>query len=106
MASAGSGTIQHVAGEIKQMMTGVSLQHVPYRGQAPALTDLNGGQVQVMLTVCRLRSSISAPARSALVATTAARSDVLSQLPSVRDFVPGFGRAPGMASYACQHAAG
>src|SRR5437867_4200670 len=48
MASAGNGTIQHVAGEMFKMMTGVSLQHVPYRGQAPALTDLIGGQVQVM----------------------------------------------------------
>src|SRR2546430_2370090 len=48
MASAGTGTIQHVAGEMFKMMTGASLQHVPYRGQAPALTDLIGGQVQVM----------------------------------------------------------
>ena len=91
MASAGSGTIQHVAGEMFKMMTGVSLQHVPYRGQAPALTDLIGGQVQVMFdSLPASIEHIRAGKVRALAVTTATRSDVLPRLPSVRDFVPGF----------------
>jgi tripartite-type tricarboxylate transporter receptor subunit TctC len=91
MASAGNGTIQHVAGEMFKMMTGVSLQHVPYRGQAPALTDLIGGQVQVMFdSMPASIEHIRAGKVRALAVTTAARSDVLPQLPTVRDFVPGF----------------
>jgi len=91
MASAGSGTIQHVAGEMFKMMTGVNLQHVPYRGQAPALTDLIGGQVQVMFdSVPASIEHIRAGKVRALAVTTAARSEVLPQLPTVRDFVPGF----------------
>jgi tripartite-type tricarboxylate transporter receptor subunit TctC len=91
MASAGNGTIQHVAGEMFKMMTGVSLQHVPYRGQAPALNDLIGGQVQVMFdSMPASIEHIRAGKVRALAVTTAARSDVLPQLPTVRDFVPGF----------------
>jgi tripartite-type tricarboxylate transporter receptor subunit TctC len=91
MASAGNGTIQHVAGEMFKMMTGVSLQHVPYRGQAPALTDLIGGQVQVMFdSMPASIEHIRAGKVRALAVTTAARSDVLPRLPTVRDFVPGF----------------
>jgi tripartite-type tricarboxylate transporter receptor subunit TctC len=91
MASAGSGTIQHVAGEMFKMMAGVSLQHVPYRGQAPAMTDLIGGQVQVMFdSMPASIEHIRAGTVRALAVTTAARSDVLPQLPTVRDFVPGF----------------
>src|SRR5262249_2607573 len=48
MASAGNGSVQHVSGELFKMMTGVDMLHVPYRGGAPALTDLIGGQVQIM----------------------------------------------------------
>jgi len=91
MASAGNGTIQHVAGEMFKMMTGASLQHVPYRGQAPALTDLIGGQVQVMFdSMPASIEHIRAGKVRALAVTTTARSDVLPQLPTVRDFVPGF----------------
>ena len=91
MASAGTGTIQHVAGEMFKMMTGLSLQHVPYRGQAPALTDLIGGQVQVMFdSMPASIEHIRAGKVRALAVTTTARSDVLPQLPTVRDFVPGF----------------
>jgi tripartite-type tricarboxylate transporter receptor subunit TctC len=91
MASAGSGTIQHVAGEMFKMMTGVNLQHVPYRGQAPALTDLIGGQVQVMFdSLPASIEHIRAGKVRALAVTTAVRSDVLPRLPTVRDFVPGF----------------
>ena len=91
MASAGNGTIQHVAGEMFKMMTGLSLQHVPYRGQAPALTDLIGGQVQVMFdSMPASIEHIRAGKVRALAVTTTARSDVLPQRPTVRDFVPGF----------------
>ena len=91
MASAGNGTIQHVAGEMFKMMTGLSLQHVPYRGQAPALTDLIGGQVQVMFdSMPASIEHIRAGKVRALAVTTTARSDVLPQRPTVRDFVPDF----------------
>ena len=59
MASAGNGTPQHVAGELFKMMTGVSMLHVPYRGEAPALTDLISGQVQVMFGTLPARSGTS-----------------------------------------------
>ena len=63
MASAGNGSSGHVAGELFKMMTGVDMVHVPYRGAAPALTDLLGGQVQVYLRRhCPRRSSTSGPA--------------------------------------------
>ena len=65
MASAGIGTAPHVAGELFKMMTGVDMVHVPYRGAAPALTDLLGGQVQVMFDPCPRRSSTSGPASCA-----------------------------------------
>ena len=65
MASAGNGTGAHVAGELFKMMTGVNMVHVPYRGAAPALTDLIGGQVQVMFDSCPPRSSTSGPASCA-----------------------------------------
>jgi tripartite-type tricarboxylate transporter receptor subunit TctC len=91
MASAGNGTIQHVAGEMFKMMTGLSLQHVPYRGQAPALTDLIGGQVQIMFdSMPASIEHIRAGKVRALAVTTTARSDVLPQRPTVRDFVPDF----------------
>ena len=65
MASGGIGTVGHVAGELFKMMTGVNMVHVPYRGGAPALTDLLAGQVQVMFAPCRRRSSTSGPANCA-----------------------------------------
>ena len=65
MASAGNGTTQHVAGELFKMMTGVDMIHVPYRGAAPALTDLLGGQVQVMFGNMPHRSNTSGPASCA-----------------------------------------
>ena len=65
MASAGIGTAPHVAGELFKMMAGVNMVHVPYRGAAPALTDLLGGQVQVISTPCPRRSSTSGPASCA-----------------------------------------
>jgi tripartite-type tricarboxylate transporter receptor subunit TctC len=62
MASAGSGTPQHVAGELFKLMTGVEMVHVPYRGAAPALTDLIGGQIQVMFDKLPHPSNTSGPA--------------------------------------------
>jgi len=91
MSSAGSGTPQHVAGELFKMMTGVDMVHVPYRGAAPALTDLLGGQVQVMFD--NLASSLTyirAGKLRPLGVTTAQRSPALPHVPTVGEFVPGF----------------
>ena len=84
MASGGTGTSIHIAGELFKMMAGVNLVHVPYRGSAPALTDMIGGQVHVMFDV--LTSSIGhirSGALRALAVTTATRSQVLPDLPTV-----------------------
>jgi tripartite-type tricarboxylate transporter receptor subunit TctC len=91
MASAGSGTPQHVAGELFKMMTGVQMVHVPYRGSVPALTDLISGQVQVMFD--NMTSSlefIRTGKLRALAVTTSTRSALLPNIPTVGDFVPGF----------------
>jgi tripartite-type tricarboxylate transporter receptor subunit TctC len=91
MASSGNGTTPHVAGELFKMMTGVSLVHVPYRGAAPALTDLLGGQVQVMFAVTSSSIEyIRAGKLRALAVTTTQRSDALPDIPTVGDFVPGY----------------
>ena len=91
MASAGVGTPQHVAGELFKMMAGVDMTHVPYRGNAPALTDLLGGQVQVMIdsTTVSLQHVRSGRLR-ALVVTTTARVDSLPDIPTMNDFLPGY----------------
>jgi len=91
MASGGVGNSTHVAGELFKMMTGVDLLHVPYRGSAPALTDLLGGQVQVMFDV--ISSSIGyirAGKLRALGVTTASRSEALPDLPTIAESVPGY----------------
>jgi tripartite-type tricarboxylate transporter receptor subunit TctC len=91
MASPGNGTAPHVSGELFKMMTGIDMVHVPYRGGTPALTDLLGGQVQVMFGV--LPSSIEhirAGRLRALAVTTATRSEVLPDIPTVGEFVPGY----------------
>jgi tripartite-type tricarboxylate transporter receptor subunit TctC len=91
MASTGSGGTTHIAGELFKMMTGVSMVHVPYRGGGPALTDLIGGQVQVMFDL--LPSSVEyirAGKLRPLAVTTASRSETLPDLPTVADFVPGY----------------
>jgi tripartite-type tricarboxylate transporter receptor subunit TctC len=91
MASAGIGTPSHVAGELFKMMTGVATVHVPYRGVAPALTDLISGQVQVMFG--GLASSIGhikAGRLRALAVTTATRSEALPDIPTVGEFLPGY----------------
>ena len=91
MASAGSGSPGHLAGELFKMMAGINLIHVPYRGGAPALTDLLGGQVQVYFSV--LPDSIEhirADKLRALAVTAATRLDALPDVPTVGEFVPGF----------------
>jgi tripartite-type tricarboxylate transporter receptor subunit TctC len=91
MASAGTGSASHVSGELFKFMTGVNMIHVPYRGSAPALTDLIGGQVQ--LAFVDLPSSIEyvkAGRLRALAVTTAMRAEALPETPTVSDFVPSF----------------
>jgi tripartite-type tricarboxylate transporter receptor subunit TctC len=91
MGSGGIGSGQHVSGELFKMMTGVNLVHVPYRGGAPAIADLLGGQVQVIFDV--LSESIGyirAGRLRPLAVTTAMRSEALPNVPTVGDFVPGY----------------
>ena len=91
MASSGNGSTIHVSGELFKMMTGVNMVHVPYRGGAPALTDMISGQVQVMFdNVPTSIEFIRAGKLRALAVTTATRSEVLPDLPTVADFVPGY----------------
>jgi tripartite-type tricarboxylate transporter receptor subunit TctC len=91
MASGGIGNSTHLAGELFKMMTGIDMFHVPYRGSAPALTDLISGQVQVMfdLTASSIGYIRTGQLR-ALAVTTAKRSEALPKLPTVGDFVPGY----------------
>jgi tripartite-type tricarboxylate transporter receptor subunit TctC len=91
MASSGIGTTIHMAGELFKMGTGVTMVHVPYRGGAPALTDLIGGQVQVMFAA--MSSSIEyirTGKLRALAVTTATRSEALPDIPTIGDSVPGY----------------
>ena len=91
MASAGTGSTPHVAGELFKMMTGLDLVHVPYRGGAPAMTDLISGQVQVMFEpVAGPLEHIRAGRLRGLAVTTTARSAALPDLPTVGEFVPGY----------------
>ena len=91
MASAGNGSAPHMAGELFKMMAGVDLVHVPYRGQGPALTDLLGGEVQVLFAPAPGTTEYIATGKlRALAVTTAARAQVLPDLPTVGDFVPGY----------------
>jgi tripartite-type tricarboxylate transporter receptor subunit TctC len=91
MASSGNGTPLHVSGELFRMMTGVNIIHVPYRGSAPALTDLLGGRMQVMFNgLAASMEFIRNGKLRALAVTTAARSDALPDVPTVGAFVPGY----------------
>jgi tripartite-type tricarboxylate transporter receptor subunit TctC len=91
MASGGNGTPAHVSGELFKIMTGVNMLHVPYRGGPPAIADLIGGQVQVMFpnipqSIEILKSGKLRP----LGVTTATRLDVLPEVPTVGETVPGY----------------
>jgi tripartite-type tricarboxylate transporter receptor subunit TctC len=90
-ASAGNGSGSHMAGELFKMMTGLDMVHVPYRGGGPALTDLLGGQVQLMFpgttaSIAYIRAGTLRP----LAVTTVAHSELLPAVPAVADFVPGY----------------
>ncbi len=91
MASAGNGTPHHLFGELFMMMTGVNMLHVPYRGEGPALTDVMGGQVQVMFTTGgpSLEYAHSGMLRL-LAVTTATRLGALPDVPTLNEFVPGY----------------
>jgi tripartite-type tricarboxylate transporter receptor subunit TctC len=91
MASGGIGSGSHMAGELFKQMAGVDMVHVPYRGAGPALGDVLGGQVQVMLDL--LPNSIEhirAGKLRGLAVTTAMRSQELPNIPTMGDFVPGY----------------
>jgi tripartite-type tricarboxylate transporter receptor subunit TctC len=91
VASSGNGTSIHLSGELFKMMTGLKMTHIPYKGSAPMLTDLLGGQVQV--TFDNLPSSIAhikAGKLRALAVTTAKRSEELPDVPTVAETVPGY----------------
>ena len=91
MASAGLGSGNHISGELFKMMTGVNLVHVPYRGGGPALVDLISGQVQVLFaTMSSSIEYVRSGKLRALAVTTATRSPVLPDIPTVAEFVPGY----------------
>ena len=91
MASGGIGGPSHVSGELFNMMAGVSMVHVPYRGAGPALVDLLGGQVQVLFNSPPAPIEyINAGALRALAVTTATRAEALPDIPTMGEFVPGY----------------
>jgi tripartite-type tricarboxylate transporter receptor subunit TctC len=91
MASGGVGAPSHLSGELFKLMTGISLVHVPYRGAAPALTDLVGGQVQLYFApMLSTIEYVRAGKLRALAVTTAERSAAFPDVPAVAEFVPGF----------------
>jgi len=89
--SAGTGSSNHLSGELLKMMAGVPMVHVPYRGAAPALTDVISGQVQLIFSsVTSTVEYIKADKLRALAVTSLTRSEVLPELPPIADFVPGY----------------
>ena len=91
MASPGIGTTPHIAGELFKIMAGIDMTHVPYRGGAPALTDLAGGQVQVaFMGPAASLGLVRSGSIRALAVTSQSRAAVLPDLPTVAEFVPGY----------------
>jgi tripartite-type tricarboxylate transporter receptor subunit TctC len=91
MGSGGNGSPAHVIGEYFKLSTGTDLTHVPYRGAAPAVTDLLGGQIQVAFTeMATSLGHIKAGKLRALAVTTAARTQALPDVPTLSEFIPGF----------------
>jgi tripartite-type tricarboxylate transporter receptor subunit TctC len=91
VGSAGVGSVVHLCGELFKIMAGVNMIHVPYRGGAPALTDLLGGQVQVMFaTLTSAIEYVRSERLRALAVTTATRSEALPEIPTVGEFVAGY----------------
>jgi tripartite-type tricarboxylate transporter receptor subunit TctC len=91
MASSGNGSTIHMSGELFKMLTGINMVHVPYRGGAPALTDLIGGQVHVMFdNIPTCAEHVKSGKLRGLAVTSTTRSEVLPDLPTVADFLPGY----------------
>lgn len=91
MASAGNGTSAHMAGELFKMMAGVDVVHVPYRGGAPAITNLVGGQVQIYFgPLPESIEHVSAGKLRLLAVTTTSRPSILPEVPTVAEFLPGY----------------
>ena len=91
MGSGGNGSPAHVIGEYFKLMTGTDLTHVPYRGAAPAVTDLIGGQIQVAFTeMATSLGHVKAGKLRALAVTTTTRAEALPDVPTLGDFIPGF----------------
>src|SRR4051812_45115419 len=91
MGSGGNGSPAHVIGEYFKLRTGTDLTHVPYRGAAPAVTDLLGGQIQVAFTeLATSLGHIKSGSLRALAVTTAARAEALPDVPTLSEFIPDF----------------
>jgi tripartite-type tricarboxylate transporter receptor subunit TctC len=90
MATGGTGGAAHMSGELFRMLAGIDLLRVPYRGAAPALTDLLGGQVQVMFPTMPSAIEYVRAGNLRALAVTASRSDALPDIPAVKEFVPGY----------------
>ena len=91
MASAGTGSAPHMAGELFNSMAGLNMTHVPYRGQGPALSDLLGGQVQILFAAAPgTVDYIKTEKLRALAVTSATQADVLKELPTVGSVLPGY----------------
>src|SRR4051812_40683200 len=91
MASSGNGSTIHMSGELFKMLTAIDMVHVPYRGGAPALTDMISGQVQVMFdNIPTCAEHVKSGKLRGLAVTSTTRSEVLPDLPTVADFLPGY----------------
>lgn len=91
MASSGNGSTIHMSGELFKMLTGITMVHVAYRGSAPALTDMIGGQVQVMFdNIPTSLEHVRSGKLRGLAMTSLTRSEVLPDLPLVADYLPGY----------------
>jgi tripartite-type tricarboxylate transporter receptor subunit TctC len=91
MASSGNGTSVHLSGEMFMMLSGAKMQHVPYRGAAPAITDMLGGQVQVIFdNMPSIIQHIRSGSLRALAVTTTEKSSLLPDVPTVAETVPGY----------------
>jgi tripartite-type tricarboxylate transporter receptor subunit TctC len=91
MASSGNGSTIHMSGELFKMLTGINMVHVPYRGGAPAITDMISGQVQVMFdNIPTCAEHVKSGKLRGLAVTSTTRSEVLPDLPTVADFLPGY----------------
>lgn len=91
LASSGNGTSVHLSGEMFMAISGAKMQHVPYRGAAPAITDLLGGQVQVIFdNMPSIIQHVRAGSARALAVTSAAKSPLLPDVPTVAETVPGY----------------